>query len=116
MKALTLTRTLTLSLCASVLLAAATAQAMPRPRTAADYGTVVTTASAGRVIVIDARTRYVNVTNGETVRFEVDGKRFTFSFDAWRNDDSVDLSTIAPAGVMVPKVRVYIAQNPLYVG
>ena len=111
-----LIQTLVLPLIASAALAATTAQAMPRPHTAADYGTLVADTSAGRSIVLDAHSRYANVTNGETVRFEIDGKSFTFNFDAWRNEDSVDLSAIAPAGVTVPKVRVYIAQNPLYVG
>jgi hypothetical protein len=82
------------------------------------YGTLDTGAAAnqGRTVKIDANTRYVNVTDGDTVRFVSGGKSFTFTFNAWNNVDSVDLAALAPAGVSVPKVRVYIAQNPLYVG
>jgi hypothetical protein len=107
-------RALTLSLFAGAAFAAASAQAMQHPRTAADYGSVVMNAGSGRTIDIDENTRYVNVKNGETVRFNVNGQSFSFNFDAWPNEESVALSTIAPAGVAVPNVQVYIAANPLY--
>jgi hypothetical protein len=103
-----LTRTLALSIFA---LAAGTAGAMPRPMNA---GRVIMSDTADRDVAIDASTRWVNVTNGQTVRFDVGGQRFTFVFDAWPSTDSVPLSAIAPKGVTVPDVRVYIAPNPLY--
>jgi hypothetical protein len=111
-------RILTLPLLAAAAFAATSAQAIPRTHGVADYGMVDTgTASASRTVKINPGTRYVNVTDGDTVRFDLGGgQSFTFTFDAWSNIDSVDLATIAPAGVSVPKVRVYIAQNPLYVG
>jgi hypothetical protein len=112
-------RTLVLPLLlAGAALGASSAQAIPRTHNADYYGTpdVGTRPGAGRTIAVDARTRFINVTDGETVRFEVGGQRFTFTFDAWNSVNSVELSAIAPAGVTVPPVRVYIAQNPLYVG
>jgi hypothetical protein len=106
-----LTRTLALSI---LVLAAGTAGAMPRPNVTPDAGRVVMSDTADRDVAVDASTRWVNVTNGQTVRFTVGGQRFTFAFDAWPTTDSVPLSAIAPKGVTVPDVRVYIAPNPLY--
>lgn len=110
-------------LLAGAAFASTSAQAIPRTHAAdshaADYyGTLDINAapSTGRLIKIDEHTRWVNVTDGDTVRFDVDGKTFTYTFDAWNSVNSLELSAIAPAGVSVPKVRVYIAQNPLYVG
>ena len=103
-----LTRTLALSI---LVLAAGTAGAMPRPM---DAGRVIMSDTADRDVAVDASTRWVNVTNGQTVRFTVGGRQFTYVFDAWPSTDSVPLSAIAPKGVTVPDVRVYIAPNPLY--
>ncbi len=106
-----LTRTLALSILALAAFATSTAGAMPRPM---DAGRVVMSDTADRDVAVDVSTRWVNVTNGQTVRFTVGGQRFTFVFDAWPSTDSVPLSAIAPKGVTVPDVRVYIAPNPLY--
>jgi hypothetical protein len=106
-----LTRTLALSILALAAFATSTAGAMPRPM---DAGRVVMSDTADRDVTVDASTRWVNVTNGQTVRFTVGGQRFTFTFDAWPSTDSIPLSAIAPKGVTVPDVRVYIAPNPLY--
>jgi hypothetical protein len=109
------TRILALPLIAAAMLAAGTVNATPRPLDRMDLGRLAMSAGAHRDIVVNADTRYVNVTNGQTVTFDVSGKRFTFAFDAWPYVDSVPLSTIAPKDVAVPSgVRVYIAPNPLY--
>jgi len=105
------TRTLALSILALAAVAAGTAGAMPHPM---DAGRIVMSDTADREIAVDGSTRWVNVTNGQTVRFTVGGQRFTYVFDAWPSTDSVPLSAIAPKGVSVPDVRVYIAPNPLY--
>jgi hypothetical protein len=97
--------------------ASASSHAAPFTGSAADYGVVDTGAAAnqGRAVAIDANTRYVNVTNGDTVRFDVGGKAFTYTFDTYDNVNEVDLAKIAPAGVNVPNVRVYVAPNSSYV-
>lgn len=115
MKART-TRTLILSILTGALFAAAGAQASPSQPVRADYGTAAMDGTAQRTIVVDGHTRWANVTNGETVRFDLGGKRFTFTFQAWDSLGSVDLQAIAPDGVAVPAVRVYIAPNPLNQG
>jgi hypothetical protein len=74
---------------------------------------LVTGAEGARNVAVGADTRYVNVVNGETVSFKVDGKTFTYAFNAWNSIGAVDLSAIAPKDVKVPQVRVYIAPNPL---
>jgi len=112
------TRALILPLFASALFAAGTAAASnvaPAKHSRADYGTPAQ--HAHRTIVVHERTRHINVTSGETVQFDVNGKRFAFAFNNWPNKDVVDLSVIAPEGVSTPqKVRVYIAPNPLTQG
>ena len=62
-----LTRTLALSV---LVLAAGTAGAMPRPM---DAGRVIMSDTADRDVAVDASTRWVNVTNGQTV-FSVIGQ------------------------------------------
>jgi len=110
-----LARTLILPLLVATGLAAGAVHAMPKPFSPLDAGMLVM-APANRSIEIGAHTRYVNVTNGETVEFDVGGKHFTYAFDAWNSIGAVDLMAIAPKDVAVPQVRVYIAPNPLSVG
>lgn len=111
------TRALMFSLFAGALFAGGAAHASdkaPAKQAHADYGTHAV--HAHRTIVINDRTRHVNVTNGETVQFDVNGQRFAFAFNNWPNKDVVDLSVLAPEGVTTPKVRVYIAPSPLSQG
>ena len=94
----------------------ATALAAAPSGTAADYGVQVPAAAAMRTIAIDAGTSAVNVTNGETVQFSVDGQSFTWHFDTYRDATSFDLGAILPANIKAGMVRVYVASNPLYRG
>ena len=75
-------------------------------------GAVVPLSSAVRTIPIDAKTRYVNVTAHETVKFEANGKAFAISFADVLPE--FDLNLLAPAGVIDHKVTVYVAPDPLY--
>lgn len=85
------------------------------------FGTAVHDAYADRQITIDASTKWVNVTDGETIKFIVktpSGKQESFS---WRFDTlnmpMVELNKVAPAGVLgTQSVKVYIAPNPLWAG
>jgi hypothetical protein len=107
------TRTVLLALLAAAGLTAGAAHAMPKPFSPLDTGMLVTNTMGDRSLAIGADTRYVNVTNGETVTFKVDGASFTYTFNAWDTIGVVDLSAIAPKDVKVPQVRVYIAPNPI---
>ncbi len=73
-------------------------------------------APVGRPVRIGAATRYVNVEGGEIVRFDVNGKSFSWSFSGPPTVTSFDLMRIAPAGMLDHAVIVYIAPNPNYSG
>ena len=84
--------------------------------TAADFGNRVQAQSSDRTIVINADTKYVNVVDGETVQFSVNGQTFAFNFNTVLGETVCDLSKIVPEGVQVRSVRVFVAANPLYHG
>jgi hypothetical protein len=75
-------------------------------------GEVVPQLGAMRTIRIDAKTKYVNVTANETVKFEANGNAFAINFAGGLS--AFDLNQLAPAGVLDHKVTVYVAPNPLY--
>ncbi|TFW20224.1 CzcE family metal-binding protein [Duganella callida] len=101
---------------AAILAAAGSAQASINPNPKAQLGMAAVAASADRHITIGAGTRWVNVNNGDTVEFTVNGKSFTWHFDTLRAEEAFDLAKIAPEGVDAGKVTVYVASNPLYRG
>ncbi len=95
---------------AAILLASLTSAAHAGAKPGA-YGDAANNASAERTIALTPGTKWVNVTDGEVVRFSKDGRTFACHFSTL-NDSSFDLSAIAPAGVDVKGVRVYVANDP----
>jgi hypothetical protein len=81
-----------------------------------DYGMNAAAASPARQITLQANSRYVNVADGETVRFVMGEQSFVWHFSTLRGETSFDLAEIAPQGWQLPAVRVYVATNPLYRG
>ncbi|USX26774.1 CzcE family metal-binding protein [Oxalobacteraceae bacterium OTU3CINTB1] len=79
-------------------------------------GTPATADAGARVINILAKTKHVNVTQGETVKFVVGDKSFAWHFDTLRGSTSFALSKIAPKEIDTHRVRVFVAPNPLYHG
>lgn len=75
-------------------------------------GEVEPLSAATRTIRIDAKTKYVNVTEHETVKFEVNGTAFAINFAGALY--GFDLNRLAPAGALDHKVIVYVAPDPLY--
>lgn len=71
---------------------------------------------ATRVIVITPATKYVNVTDGDIVKFVVGDKAFAWNFDGNEYAPAFDLNLTAPAGMLDHKVIAYVAPNPLYMG
>jgi Heavy-metal resistance protein CzcE len=74
--------------------------------------------SYDRKVLIRANTKFVNVDDGEVVKFvvqEPDGadKSFTWHFDTARETVG-DLSKLAPTGVLGRSVKVYVGLNPRY--
>ena len=88
----------------------------PQASPAVSYGMPATGDYADRTIEIQPGMRHVNVSNGETVRFVIGAQRFNYTFNALGNVSALQLPEIAPAGLAVPDVRIYLAPNPLYVG
>jgi len=99
---------------ALALSASFSALATPAAVNPADFGAPARIEAAGRTIAITPATKAVNVTNGETVTFVVGDQRFAFSFQTYPTTQSVALATLAPAGIEVGNVRVYVAPSPLY--
>lgn len=87
----------------------------PRPDL---LGTPAPVTAAERTVTIDPATRYVNVKNGEVVKFAVGNQAFAWHFDIGGsvNALSSDLNTVAPAGMLDHEVYVYVSPNPLYKG
>jgi len=75
-------------------------------------GTAVPVSMATRTITIRPDTRYVNVTGGEVIHFDVGSKTFAWNFNGQRN--SFDLARVAPESVLDRPVTAYVAPNPLY--
>ena len=87
---------------------------------AAQYGAPADGRRVNREIAIDPRTRWVNVIEGEVVKFVARGASgeetsFTWNFDTF-GGRSIDLGRIAPAGMLQRPVTVYIDYDPRYRG
>jgi hypothetical protein len=74
-------------------------------------GEPVSAAEADRTIVIDSGTRWVDVTQGEVVKFVANGREFTIDFNGVA--ENVDLRNLAPQGALDHEVDADVAQNPL---
>jgi hypothetical protein len=66
--------------------------------------------AADKTVVIKDGTKHVNVYEDETVLFIVGTKQFAVKFDG--HSYFYDLVTIAPAGLLNHKVRIYVGPNP----
>lgn len=77
------------------------------------YGRPAAASAAQQTIVVTPETRTIHVTNGETVKFEVNGQAYTWKFDLYHQEGVVDLATILPAS-HAEGVKVYVAEDPLY--
>lgn len=73
-------------------------------------GSAVPAAAGQRSIVLDADTRWVNVNQGEQIRFIAGNKEFGWRFDA-SGAHSFNLQQIAPAGALSRPVQVYIMSS-----
>lgn len=94
---------------------AATPAFANHPAASPDLGTPVHEGSADRTIVIDAGTKWVNATGGETIRFVVGSKSFLWRFDTYYSSPSFELNKVAPSGMLGDRaVKVYVSPDPLY--
>lgn len=74
-------------------------------------GSPATVTSAERSVTIQPDTRWVNVRQGETVRFVGGSAEFAWRFDGPRSRP-FDLQQVAPAGALGRPVTVYVAPPP----
>lgn len=92
------------------------ANAMAQTGGAADFGVAVSDSAAERTIALTADTKYVNVVDGETVKFTADGKSFSWHISTWPNVNVFGLEKIAPQDLPANGIKVYVAPNPRYFG
>lgn len=84
--------------------------------TAADYGSAARHDAAQRTIELQADSRHINVTRGETVTIARAGQRFTWHVQTFSNRTVFALAEIAPKDMAVDGIQVYVAANPQYAG
>ena len=70
----------------------------------------------GRLVHIDAGTRHVTVEGGETIRFDSNGRQFSWSFSGPLSVTAFNLRRVAPPGMLERDLMVYIRPNPNYIG
>ena len=75
------------------------------------YGSPADPQEAQRVVVIQPDTAWVNVAQGESVRFQIGASQFGWRFDG-RDGRSLDLQNISPPGVLARSVIVYVVRSP----
>jgi hypothetical protein len=73
-------------------------------------------AAADRTITITPDTTHVNVQGGQTVRFDVGGQTFAWDFNGAETAGRIDLSQVAPPGLLDHPVTAYVSPNPMYTG
>lgn len=103
-----------LSICSAVLLSACAH--LNREPAVSFLGDPAPDTAATQTIEIRPDTKWVNVTGGDIVRFVVDGKSFAWAFNVGTGVSRVDLSRVAPPGVLDRQVFVYLAPDPRYIG
>lgn len=74
-------------------------------------GTPVQSGYADREVTLADGAKYLNVQRNETVRINVAGKSFTWRFDTF-GTPVFKLVEIAPQGVGVRDIMVYVAEDP----
>jgi hypothetical protein len=81
------------------------------PAVAPSLERAIVTAVADRTITITGKTKWVNVTRYEVVRFASNGREFTWYFDGMAQPRPFDLAQIAPAGFVDHGVTVYVSPS-----
>ena len=74
-------------------------------------GTSVPVATATRTVTLASETRWVNVAQGENVRFIVGAAEFGWRFDG-PGARSFNLQSVAPAGVLGRSVTAFVTSAP----
>jgi hypothetical protein len=99
----------------SILLAALSACTTTND-TAAMWGDPAPPTAASKTIEITPNTQYVNVAQGDTITFVVNGKSFAWDFDGRPEGYTFNLQQVAPSGMLDHQVEAYVSPNPDYLG
>ena len=75
-------------------------------------GEPVSSERADRTVVIDEKTRFVQVDSGQTVKFVAGDKIFSWHFDGPQGP--FELAQIAPPGTLNRRIPGYVNPDPLY--
>ncbi len=79
------------------------------------YGTVASQALPDRIVQVDGGTKFINVHQGEVIKFVFQDQSFTWKFDTF-NRMSFEFGVIAPKNFANSKAVIYLDPNPLYTG
>lgn len=79
------------------------------------FGNAVPVSGKQRTIELQPGTRYLNIEQGQTLKFIVQGKAFAWNFDTF-GTPVFNLAEIAPKDVDVGNVKVYISPDRTYAG
>ena len=78
------------------------------------YGMPAATAAANRVVNVAPGLKHINVINGETVTFNIEGRPFTWTFQLYHQEGALPLSAILPGELHADGVTVYVSADPSY--
>jgi hypothetical protein len=79
------------------------------------FGVSADNVMPNREIAVNASTKYINVSQGEVVKFVSQQQSFTWKFDTFGRQPFA-LSEIAPKGFDGANAMIYLSTNPLYRG
>src|SRR5690348_4174062 len=79
------------------------------PARAPSVERAIVSAAANRTIAVDEKTKWVNVTHFDVVRFVSGGREFSWYFDGVAQPGPLDLRDFAPAGFVDHRVTVYVS-------
>ncbi|NGZ83140.1 CzcE family metal-binding protein [Duganella aceris] len=78
------------------------------------YGASAPASAAQQVVEVKPGMKYVNVVNGQTVTFNVEGQAFTWNFQMYQQEGALPLAAILPKELHADGVTVYVAADPTY--
>lgn len=81
--------------------------------TIAPFGNLASETTAQRTIALSPNTKYINVVQGEVIKFTSEGKSFTWNFDTL-NTFKFNLADVAPKEMNIKNIQVYLKENPTY--
>ncbi|WP_295754522.1 CzcE family metal-binding protein [Undibacterium sp.] len=81
--------------------------------TVAPFGNLTLETTAQRTITLLPNTKYINVVQGEVIKFTSQGKSFTWNFDTL-NTFTFNLAEVAPKEMNIENIQVYIKKNATY--